>query len=528
MNYIPILLVILPVIISILIFMFHNKFVNYLAFICQFILIVAIIYYHKFIKINGAHSITIGGWNQTAGISFYNDWLSISLIFLTLFLVTALLIYIWDKEETNSIFLFFFLFLEGVFLGVAQTNDFFNFFIFMELITIISSILIVFKKDSRSLKVVLYYLLYNSIGMMFYLLGIVLLYVITGTMNMELATAKIVELGTTNSIKVAYMLIMGALAVKSAFFPVFNWLPKAHGAAPPAVSALLSGLIVKSGLYGFIRINQIFGGIMFQDVFLFLGFTTALVGVIFALSQKDIKQILAFHTISQVGIILIGISQMEGKLFYGGVLHIFNHAMFKSLLFLGAGVIIHEYGTKNVYEMKGVFKRLPITSILMIIGMLSITGAPFLNGFVSKSIITYSLGSNGNYIFNLINLGTAISFVKMSQIFFGHESPSKHKHHHSNLSMSCLALMCIILGNFALPFTLELWSVEIQKIQTLSPEKWFKYIITVVIAAVVYKKIIKRDLYIIKKIRNTDMSFETANISLLILILSLVSLVFIL
>ena len=527
MNYIPVLLVFLPVICSILIFMFHNKYVNYLAIVCQLILIVTAVCYHRFIKLNGSHSITIGGWEKTAGIALYNDWLSMSLIFLTLFIMLALLIYIWDKKETTSTFLFFFIFLEGVFLGVVQTNDLFNFFIFMELVTIISSILIVYKKDSNSLKVVLYYLLYNSAGMMFYLLGIVLLYILTGTLNMELATIKLAELGNPTSVKVTYMLIMGAIAVKSAFFPVYNWLPKAHGAAPPAVSALLSGLLVKGGLYGFIRINQIFGGIMFQEVFMTLGFITAIVGVMFALSQKDIKQILAFHTISQVGIMLIGLSQMQGKLYYGGLLHLFNHAMFKSLLFLGAGVIIHEYGTKNVYEIKGVLKRLPITSVLMIIGMLSITGAPFLNGFISKSIITYNLGTTGNYLFNVINLGTAISFVKMSKIFVGNGKLSKNKHGYSNLGMGFIALMCVVLGNFSMPVTLELWSVELQKIQTLSPEKWFKYIVTVAIAVIVYIKIVKKDVYLIKKIRNTDIAFDTANIALILLVFVLMGLVFI-
>ncbi len=516
MNHIPIFLILISIIFSLIIYLFHNKYANYLAFICQTILIVSTIYYYQNLKILGTHDITIGGWSKTAGIALHNDWLSISLIFLTLFLFTAILIYIWDKNISTT-FLFFLLFLEGIFLGLLQTSDLFSFFIFMELITIISSILIVFKKEGHSLKIVLYYLLFNSAGMMFYLLGISFLYVLVGTLNMELATTALATLGTPISVKATYMLIMSALAVKSAFFPVYNWLPKAHGAAPPAVSALLSGLLVKSGLYGFIRINQVFG-IMYQEIFMILGFTTAIVGVIFALSQKDIKQILAYHTISQVGIMLIGISQMEGNLFYGGILHLINHAMFKSLLFLGAGIIISEYGTKNVYDIKGVFKRLPFTSILMIIGMLSITGSPFFNGFVSKSIITYSLGTGGNYLFNVINLGTAISFVKMSHIFVGEGTLSKKSYLCSNIAMSFLAIMCIVLGSFAMPIVTSLWSVELMKIKTLSPEKWFQYIATVACAAIIYRKIIKKDIFIIRKIRETDMAFDTANIALIFLV----------
>jgi multicomponent Na+:H+ antiporter subunit D len=518
MNNIPILFIFLPIIFALVIYIFHNRYVNYLAFFCQLTLSVMAGIYYKFLRNLHHHSFTVGGWDRTAGIVLKNDWLSMSVIFLTIFLISVILIYSWDKKETNSSFLFFLLVLEGIFLGVLQTNDLFTLFIFIELITIISSILIVYKKDAHSFKVVLYYLLFNSAGMLFYLLGIVLLYVFTGTLNMDLAALRLAELEPTVSIKITYVFIMGALAVKSAFFPVHNWLPKAHGAAPAAVSALLSGLLVKSGLYAFIRINQIFGGMMFREFFFFLGFVTALVGVVFALSQKDMKQILAFHTISQIGIMLIGISHMEGSIFYGGLLHLFNHAMFKSLLFLGAGVIIHEYGTKNVYEIKGVFKRLPFTSIFMIVGMLSITGAPLFNGFISKSVITYSLGPVGNFLFNFINLGTAISFVKLSQIFGGPSTFRSRESISNILSLFLIAFMCIFLGNAFKPITAELWNIQLLQVKLLSLQKWAKYFITIGFASLVYVKIIKKDFNLIKNIRNADISFEAAN-SLLVAIM---------
>jgi multicomponent Na+:H+ antiporter subunit D len=525
MNYIPILLIFIPIIFSVIIFMFHNKLVNYLAFLCQLVLSTIVISYHRELKVLGTHSITVGGWSRTAGITLKNDWLSISTLFLAVFLITVIIIYSWGKKETNSSFLFFLLFLEGVFLGLLQTNDLFNLFIFFEIITIASSILIVFKKDANSLKIVLYYLLFNSAGMLFYLLGVVILYMVTGTLNMELATIRLAELGNPTSVKIAYIFIMSALAVKSAFFPVHNWLPKAHGAAPAAVSALLSGLLVKAGLYSFIRINQVFGGILFQEFFFALGFITALVGVIFALTQKDMKQILAYHTVSQVGIMLIGISHMTGSTFYGGLLHLFNHAMFKSLLFMGAGVIIAEYGTRNVYEIKGVFKRLPLTSILMIVGMLSITGAPFFNGYISKGIVTYSLSPLQSVLFNIINLGTSISFIKMAQIFMGIPTSSapfeKTNTTSSNIAMFMLAAMCLVLGIFYAPLAVELWNVELKAISLLDLQKWLKYIITMSFGILVYIKIIKKDYFIIKKIRDTDISFEAANVLMIMFVFTM-------
>jgi multicomponent Na+:H+ antiporter subunit D len=527
MNHTPVLLIFIPIIFSIIIYLFNNKYVNYLAFLCQFFLIITAVLYHRSISNLEVHHVVVGGWDKTAGIALRNDWLSISTILLTIFLMLSILIYCWDKKEKDSNFLFLLLFVEGTFLGVLQTSDFFNLFVFIEITTVISSILILYKKDGNSLKTSLYYLLFNSVGMMFFLLGLVLLYAITGTLNMELATERIAVLGSTTSIRASYIFIMAAVGVKSAFFPVYNWLPKAHGAAPTAISALLSGLLVKSGLYSFIRINAVFGGVMFQQMFFLLGFTTALCGVIFALSQKDIKQILAFSTISQIGIMLIGISHTEGSIFYGGVLHLFNHAVFKTLLFLGAGVIIDQYGTNDVSEIRGAFKTLPFISIFMLVGMFSITGAPFFNGFISKSIINHSLSSAEQVMLGLINLGTVIYFVKFSQIFAGNRCARRTKHLHNNISMFLLAAMCILLGNFFIPITQALWNTQLLEIKTVSFAGLVKYLTTLALGVFIYLKIIKEEHYLIQKIRNTNISFETTNLMLLMFIVMMMASVYI-
>ncbi len=518
MEFIPIYLIFTPIICSMILYLIHNKYVNYIVFIAQFIVtILSLKYYSIYNGLAEAQMLLLGGWDEKIGIALKNDQLSMSFIFLSIFIWWIILLYSWDKRQEDCKFLFFLMFLEGAFLGLLQTNDLFNLFVFLEIITITSTILILYKKDGHSVRSGLYYLLFNSTGMIFYLLGLILIYNVSGTLNMDIVAQRISPIRDTSFIKLGYIFIMAAIGVKSAFFPVYNWLPKAHGAAPSSISALLSGLLVKSGLYAFIRLNDMFKITNFHNFFFFLGFCTAICGVIFALSQKDIKQILAFHTISQIGIMLMGLSSLDSKIYIGGLMHIFNHAMFKSLLFLGAGVIINTYGIRRVTEIRGAFRRLPFISICMIIGMLSITGAPLFNGFISKTIIKYGIQESNTKIILLfiINLGTSISFIKLSQIFFGKSDRERSMNISVYSSIFLLATMCIVLGIYYGPITMKLFGVDISYIIVLKIDNFIRYIFTLLIGYIVYQKIISKDYRIIKRIRHMNISFGTTNFLLI-------------
>jgi multicomponent Na+:H+ antiporter subunit D len=403
---------------------------------------------------------------------------------------------------------------------MLQTNDIFNLFVFVELITIVSTILILYKKDGFSVRAGLYYLLFNSVGILFYLLGMVMIYNLVGTLNIEILTEKLKVVENTRFLTISYIFIMAAVGVKSAFFPVFNWLPKAHSAAPSSISALLSGLLVKAGLYVFIRMNQIYSTVSLGNFFLVLGFFTALAGVIFALSQKDIKQILAFHTVSQVGIMMIGLNVLDPGKSIGGLLHIFNHAFFKSLLFLGAGVIITRYNKRKVTEIRGVFKKMPLISILMIIGMLSITGAPMFNGYVSKTIIKYGLKGNAfaEYGLKIINLGTIISFLKMSQIFLKDDEYSKgisvakkDRLLSVKIAIGIPAFFCLALGFFYIPIIKYIFNADISYVRVYEISNFIDYFLNIGIGFLIFKLVIEKDYKFIKVLRHTDLSFSTSN-----------------
>lgn len=520
MDLIPIYIIFIPILTSIIIYIFRHKYINYLVFLSQSLMTFLCIQYYSAFGENTAKTLVFGGWSKEIGIALKNDYLSLSFVLLTIFMWWIVIIFCWDKRKQDYKFLFFLIFLEGTFLGLIQTNDLFNLFVFIEITTVLSSILILYKKDGYSVRAGLYYLLFNSVGMILYLIGLIFVYNLCGTLNMDIVSERIVPLRNMDAIRLSYIFVMAAVGVKSAFFPLYNWLPKAHSAAPSSISALLSGLLVKSGLYAFIRLNTMYGIEEFKEFFFLLGFFTALSGIVFAVSQKDIKQILAFHTISQIGIILMGLSSFYGKTFYGGVFHIINHALFKALLFMGAGIIINTYGVRRISEIRGVFKRLPFTSILMVTGMLAITGAPFLNGFISKSIIKYGLTESvfKTYMFYILNLGTSISFVKFSQMFFGKSEINKKDAFSESIAMLLLSLACIFLGIFFVPVGRMLFYIDLEFISFSSISIWINYLITLMIAYFIYRLFISKELWIIKKIRHIHISFGAANFLLVLFV----------
>ncbi|MFA7422869.1 MAG: proton-conducting transporter membrane subunit, partial [Acholeplasmataceae bacterium] len=371
-KFIPILFIFVPIISAVIIYLIKNKAITNIVFLTQIILIFLLGYYAYELSRDPSISIIIlGGWNEKFAISLRNDTLSLLFVGLTIFMWTMVLFYTFKTNSKYHKYLFFLMFLEGIFLAFLQTNDLFNLFVFLELITVLITILLSFKKNGPSLKAAIYYLLLNTLGAMFFLIGIIILYYTYGSINMTYLAENISTHAQKPIIKFAYMMMIAGASVKAALFPLYTWLPRAHGVAYTSLSALLSGLLVKGGLYLFIRVHiYMFGYQTYQmtEVLFYIGAITALVGVVLALSQKDLKQVLAHHTISQVGIMMMGLSYGYGLSYYGGLFHLVNHALFKSLLFLCAGLIIYEYKTKKIYAIRGVFKSMPLTSIFLIIG----------------------------------------------------------------------------------------------------------------------------------------------------------------
>lgn len=534
MHLIPILFVFIPIIGALIVYLFKNKFATSLLFVGQALLIALYVLFLQRMQIDPSVSLIVfGGWDELFAISFYNDRLSMIFIGLTIFMWTMLLMYTYKTNRMENKFLFFFMFLQGIFLGLIQTNDLFNLFVFLELMTVLITILIAYKKTGPSFKAGIYYLLLNTIGAMFFLIGIIMIYYVYGTINIQYLVQNMHLHADQGLIKLAYVMMLSGISVKAAFFPLFTWLPTAHGVAQTSISGLLSGLVVKGALYMFIRINiHMFATANYDmsNVFFYIGAFTALTGVIFALTQKDLKQILAYHTVSQIGIMLMGLSSIAELSFTGGLMHILNHALFKSLLFLGAGLVIHAYQTKKVYEIRGVLKSMPWTAILLIIGMLSISGAPFFNGFVSKSLIKYDFKYDElkMALFTLINIGTVTSFIKFSQILFGPKvAVVKRKDLTQILSMSIIGLSCIAIGLFYIPIGAFVFNKDLSYVNIFDVRLWIDYMIMVMVGLLLYRHVIQKDFKPLREIRELTITFESANYVFILYMVMLSILMFI-
>ena len=299
---------------------------------------------------------------------------------------------------------------------------------------------------------------------------------------------------------VAFLLAFFGFGAKAGMLPLHVWLPEAHPAAPSPVSALMSGVMLKTAIYGMVRvIYDLIGGIRWEwglTVLLF-GAATSLFGVLFALMQHDLKRLLAYHSVENIGIILIGIGlsmvfigsghPVAGALgLIAGLYHTLNHAVFKGLLFLGAGAILKSTGLRNLNEMGGLIRHLPHTALYFLIGALAISALPPLNGFVSEwltfqaslqaplleSSVVRSLVPIVAAVLALSGALTGMCFVKVYGIAFlgqqRHEfaEPPREASGWERAGMLWLALACFALGLFPVFMIGELNKVSLALIKT--------------------------------------------------------------
>ncbi len=295
-----------------------------------------------------------------------------------------------DREPSQpSYYASFLVFVAGM-LGVMLSVNLIQFYLFWELMLIPSYFLIAFwgTSDER-LSIGFKYFIYTHIGALSMLLGILAIYAYTETFNFvqlpELAGA--IPLGMVGAI---FVLLLVGFFVKMAVFPFHTWLPDAHSEAPTPISALLSGVMVKCGAYGMARIllSTFSSTFLFtSDILTGLGVITMIYGGLMALAQTDIKRLLAYSSISQLGYILFGLGTASPLGVTGGLLHIINHAISKSLLFMSAGLIAHQTGTRDIRNLGGLMAKMPITSVASMVGAFSLIGIPPLNGFWSEWMI---------------------------------------------------------------------------------------------------------------------------------------------
>ena len=274
--------------------------------------------------------------------------------------------------------------------GVVMSGDLFHLFVFLEIYAI-ASYALVSLGGPRATLASLRYLVFGTIGSGLYLLGVGFLYFMTGSLNMADVAERVGPLLENETVIAALVLIVVGLAIKMALFPLHVWLPEAHSYAPPAVAALLAAIQVKVAAYALIRIMfEVFGvemvtvSVPVADLLVWFSAAGILFGSILAIAQRDFKRMLAYSTVAQLGYIGVGIGLANPAALVGALLHVVNHAVMKSCLFLIAGGIYERTGIKEIPRMTGLARRMPLTGVAFVVAALSMIGVPPTAGFFSK------------------------------------------------------------------------------------------------------------------------------------------------
>ena len=300
--------------------------------------------------------------------------------------------YMMKERDQPAYYANLLLFMTGM-IGVILSSNLIQFYLFWELMLIPSYLLIANWGTSKNmLNIAFKYFIFTHIGALSMLLGILAIFSYTGTFNLLDLHKVAIEIGTRapNMVGVIFVMLLIGFLVKMAAFPFHTWLPDAHSEAPTPISAMLSGVMIKCGAYGMARILlTAFGQIVLQasDYLAILGIITIAYGGLMALAQTDIKRLLAYSSISQMGYILFGLGVASELGIMGGLLHIINHAVCKSLLFLCAGIIIHQTGTRDIRRLGGLIGKMPTLGIACLIGVFSLAGTPPLNAFWSEWMV---------------------------------------------------------------------------------------------------------------------------------------------
>ena len=413
----------------------------------------------------------LGGWKPPFGIEYVIDLLNGFVCIIIAFI--GLMVAIYSKEsvkkelpgKTIPFYSIFLLLITGL-MGMTITGDIFNFYVFLEISSLTAYALIAMGDRGDGLVASFNYLIMGTVAASFILLGIGYLYAVTGTLNMADMQNILPDIYGSKVVLAALAFFMAGFSIKIGLFPLHAWLPDAYTHAPSTVSALIAGLMTKVGAYAMIRFMfSVFTPAFVIDITRMTEILTwaaalaIIMGSVLAIAQSDIKRMLAYSSISQIGYILLGVGLVNVIGMQGGLLHILNHAFMKCALFLVAGAIFYRTGIRNIHQFQGLGKKMPVTTIVFLIAALSMIGVPGTVGFTSKWYLALGSIEAGQWIFVLVILvSSLLNIVYFWRIFdniwFGNPHEKEHiKRDEAPLTMLVpmviLAFLCIFFGFFA-------------------------------------------------------------------------------
>jgi multicomponent Na+:H+ antiporter subunit D len=371
------------------------------------------------VVVDGPLSYYLGGWDPPWGIEYRIDHLGAFMVLVLTFI--SLLTAIYSKrsverelpERVPSFYCVFLLLITGL-LGIVVTGDMFNLYVFLEIASLTAYALIAIGEEGAAFSA-FRYVIVGTIGACFYLLGVGYLYIVTGTLNMADLSQVLPQLHDSRVVLVAFGFLLIGIAMKMALFPLHIWLPDSYTYAPSAVSALLAPLMTKVGAYVMIRIMySIFGPVFSVEIVPTPTLLTSvaaiaiLVGCTMALAQADLKRMLSYILVAEVGYIALGVGLANRNGLTGAILHILNDAFMMACLFFAVGAVVYKTGTRNIYQLRYLHRKMPLTTGALVVAGLSVIGIPPLCGFFSKWYLILGAIDDQQWIFVAVLLASSL------------------------------------------------------------------------------------------------------------------------
>jgi multicomponent Na+:H+ antiporter subunit D len=357
---------------------------------------------------SGTASYALGAWAVPWGIEYRVDMVSVLMILIITTIGAIVMPYAWrsiqheiDKKNTQLFYTCYLLCLTGL-LGIVVTGDAFNLFVFLEISSLSSYVLISLGSGRLALTAAFQYLVMGTIGATFILIGIGLLYMMTGTLNMVDLSQRLPVNADSRTIRVAFAFVTVGVSIKLALFPLHLWLPNAYTYAPSVVSAFIAATATKTGIYILLRFFFTVFGISFSfeamhvgEILMLLASAAILITSLVAVFQDNVKRMLAYSSIGHIGYIILGIGLATTAGVTAGMVHLFNHAIMKGALFLAMGCIFLRLGSVELSHMHGIARQMPWTMAAFVAGGLSLIGIPLTAGFISKWYLVNAVLNEG-------------------------------------------------------------------------------------------------------------------------------------
>jgi multicomponent Na+:H+ antiporter subunit D len=422
----------------------------------------------------GLISYALGSWQPPWGIEYRVDAATAFVLVLLSLVALAAALYarrsVAEEVPPEQHYLFYTMFclcLAGL-LGMAITGDAFNFFVFLEIASLSTYVLIALGRDRRALMASYQYLLLGTVGATFIVIGVGLLYLMTGTLNMADLGQRLPELGGSRPALAALAFLSVGLFLKAALFPLHAWLPNAYAYAPSSVTALLAGTATKVSIYAVLRFYfSVFGShtvverLPLDEMLLALAMAAMVIPSAVAVYQRDFKRMLAYSSVGQIGYIMLGVGIATHTGLTAGIVHLFNHGITKAALFIFAGAIAVRAGTTDLERLAGLARRMPVTCAGIVVGGLSLVGVPATAGFVTKwHLVVGALEANLWWVAfmpvasSLIALAYVWRFVEIAYLREPHAATAGVREAPAALLAPGLALCVLVVaaGVWSTPF----------------------------------------------------------------------------